>query len=192
MTGLGLHLFADDHGRAEARPALIRAALYPEDESVTTSLVEEHLLELDDVGFLRLYTSEGRDLLQLLHPTRVDRPTKSRIPEPPRERSRGFAAVGSGRVLRERVEASAEWAEWEAAQERGAAPPVRPLLLDAPPIGCPDHPNGRFADCGPCGTARRRHSAWLATARYSQQVDEYERSRRVTDEQADYYDEEPF
>lgn len=59
------------------------------------------------------------------------------------------------------------WREWEGEQETGVRGVKRPVLLDAPPIGCPDHPNGRFEECGPCGTARRRHDRWVAQEKYT-------------------------
>lgn len=76
-------------------------------------------------------------------------------------------------VQAESAERSGRWAGWEGTQEHKPQPPRRPLLLDAPPIGCPDHPHGRFANCGPCGTARRRHDKFLAQERYTQEVEEY-------------------
>ena len=54
--------------------------------------------------------------------------------------------------------------------------PRRPLLIDAPPLGCPEHPDGTFPDCGPCGTARRRHDRWVQQERYTQQVTDWERA----------------
>lgn len=115
-------------------------------------------------------------------------------------------AVGGGRAgasawaEREQEERAREWARWEQEQEHGQARvgrglPRRPLTLDAPPIGCPDHPNGRFADCGPCGTARRRHDKWMAEHRYQRQLEELEIDDDADDRYAEgfgYVDEEPF
>ena len=87
----------------------------------------------------------------------------------------------------EGAERASQWAEWAAEQER-TTPPRRPLLLDAPPIGCPDHPNGRIEDCGPCGTFRRRHDRWVAQQRYTEQVERFEAGQPPVD----YDPEEPF
>jgi hypothetical protein len=76
----------------------------------------------------------------------------------------------------EQGQRASQWAVWSDGQERKPVPPSRPLLMDAPPIGCPDHPNGRFNDCGPCGTARRRHDRWVAEARYGEKLTDYEQA----------------
>lgn len=175
LTGIGLWGIVDDEGRVELRPDLIAGLIYPGDPTMTPEVIETHLLELDDSGFLTLYQAHGRSWVQLTSPLLTQRPRPSEAPPPPHpETSGNFMAVGGvgarERRAREDAERASQWAEWEAAQERGPRPPARPLLLDAPPIGCPDHPNGRFADCGPCGTARRRHDRWVAQQRYTEQL----------------------
>jgi hypothetical protein len=179
-TALGLWLHTDGLGRREVVPELIAAAIYPGEAA--TELVIEHLLLLEESGFLDFYSTEDAEWLQLRRPLRVDsRLAWSNCPDPPvRERSRSFAAVGGAReragerVRAEQGERAGQWATWADEQERRTQPPKRPLLLDAPPIGCPDHPHGRYADCGPCGTARRRHDRWVQEARYGEQMTEYE------------------
>jgi len=182
-TAVGLWTTATDPlGRCELVPELIAAAIYP--GQAATDLVVDHLLMLADSGFLTIYPDGGAEWIALRRPLRVDaRLASSDAPEPPREHSRTFAAVGGAgeraraRVQAESAERESEWARWRAEQERGPARPKRPLLLDAPPIGCPDHPHGRFEDCGPCGTARRQHDRWLAQERHTQQMTEYEQSQ---------------
>lgn len=186
LTGMGLWGIADDEGRLELRPDLIAGSIYPGDPAMTADVIEEHLLELDDAGFLTIYTAAGRTLLELVSPLLTQRPTPSPLPPPARspdpENSGKFLAVGGAReraderVRAEAGERAGEWADWEREQEREAAP-RRPLLADAPPIGCPAHPNGRYEDCGPCGTARRRHDHWLSENRYAEQVARYEARR---------------
>lgn len=188
-TALGLWLNTDALGRREVVPELLAAAIYPGEAA--TELVIEHILALEESGFLTLYQEDGVEFLALRRPLKTDaRVAWSTCPEPPREASRTFAAVGgAGERARARVrdegdERARQWADWEAEQER-SRPPARPLLLDAPPIGCPDHPNGKFADCGPCGTARRRHDRWVAQQRYEEAVSRHEQTQ-VED------DDEPF
>lgn len=194
-TALGLWLTADGLGRMELVPELIAAAIYPGQAAV--ELVTTHILMLDECGFLMIYQSEGTDWIQLMRPLKVDaRLATSECPPPPdtctrmiREDSRTFAAVGGERrrareqAERESAQRASRWAQWEQEQER-TRKPERPLLLDAPPIGCPDHPNGRFKDCGPCGTGRRRHDRWLAQTRYDEALEAYEKET--------WHDEEPF
>ncbi len=174
-TALGLWLHTDGLGRRQLVPELIAAAIYPGEAA--TERVIEHLLMLEESGFLEMYTVDGEEWIALRRPLGLDaRLAWSYCPDPPiRERSRSFAAVGGARArARERMrdedrERAGEWAEWREEQERTPLPP-RPRLLDAPPIGCPDHPNGRFEDCGKCGTARRQHDRWLAQQRYEDQL----------------------
>lgn len=192
-TALGLWTRSTDvWGRRECDPELIAGELYPGRDS--TAMVEEHLLMLAESGFLVLYKAEGADWIQLLRPLKADtRGATDDCPPPPQERPRRSVAVGGAREraeerVREQVgERAGQWAEWEREQERTAGPPAMPLLLQAPPIGCPDHPDGRFADCGPCGTARRRHDRWVAQQRYTQQVTDYDEAHEG---QVD--DDEPF
>ena len=179
-TALGLWLHTDVDGRRALVPELIAGDLYP--GQAATELIVEHLLMLDESGFLTIYQAEGSDWIELARPLKADRRgASSECPPPPvRERPRTSMAVGgAGERARERVRAeegerASAWAEWAGEQERAARPPARPLLLDAPPIGCPDHPHGRFADCGPCGTARRRHDRWVAQQRYEEQLTTHE------------------
>lgn len=177
-TGMKLWGYVDDEGRTELRPDLIAAHVAPGRDA--TSMVEEHLVMLDDAGFLSMYEAAGTWWLQLARPLRTPRPMPSECPQEPSGR---FLAVGGAR---ERARAESEsrargWAEWEREQERSRLP-ARPLLIDAPAIGCPEHPNGRFADCGPCGTARRRHDRWVAQQRYDEALKDYERERIADDE----------
>lgn len=182
LTGMCLWGLVDDEGRSELRPDLIAGAAFPGDPAITASEIETWMLMLDEVGFLTIYTSGGVTWFQLRRPLVTQRPTESEHPAPPvPESSGGFVAMGgAGERARERVQAegaerSGAWAAWEARQE-GVAPPERPLLLDAPPIGCPEHPHNRFTlDCGACGTARRRHDLWLTEQRYAKRLERWER-----------------
>lgn len=187
-TAIGLWTRSTDvWGRRECDPELIAGELYPGRDS--TAMVEEHLLMLAECGFLTLYRAEGSDWIQLLRPLKADtRGAPDECPPPPQERPRRSMAVGGARKraeerVREHVaERAGQWAEWEHGQERTTQPPAMPLLLQAPPIGCPEHPDGRFADCGPCGTARRRHDKWVAQQRYTQQLAEHEAAAEDDDE----------
>ena len=183
LTGMCLWGMVDDEGRAELRPDLIAGAAFPGDPAVTASDVETWMLMLDEAGFLTIYTANGSTWFELRRPLVTQRPTESEHPPPPVPESSGeFVAMGGARErARERVRAEGDerasrWAAWADEQER-VAPPERPLLLDAPPIGCPEHPHNRFAlDCGACGTARRRHDLWVTEQRYLRRVEQYERS----------------
>ena len=57
-TAFGLWVHTDIDGRRELVPELIAGDLYP--GRAATDLVIEHLLMLDESGFLRIYQSGGR------------------------------------------------------------------------------------------------------------------------------------
>ncbi len=183
LTGMCLWGLVDDEGRSELRPELIAGAAFPGDPAITASEVETWMLMLDEAGFLTIYTVAGATWFALSRPLVTQRPTVSEHPAPPVPESSGafMAMGGAGERARERVQAEGAeraglWASWAAEQE-SVAPPERPLLLDAPPIGCPEHPHNRFTlDCGACGTARRRHDLWLTEQRYAKRVEQWERS----------------
>lgn len=190
LTAMGLWVHTDVFGRRRLIPELIAADLYP--GQPVTDMVTDHLLLLDEVGFLTIYRSEGVECIQLTRPLKADRRGATPdCPAPPRDRPWSSMAVGgageragAGEPVsasvraRERVQAEAnerarDWADWEERHEGAPVRPARPLLADAPPIGCPEHPNGRFANCGPCGTARRRHDKFVAETRYTEQLEKF-------------------
>lgn len=186
-TAIGLWMHTDIEGRRPLIPELIAGDVYP--GRAAAELVEEHLLLLAECGFLRIYRHGADEFIQLARPLRGDRRgAASDCPPPPQGVPGNSAAVGGARerararVLSENVASASRWAEWAGEQEQAPRPPQRPLLLDAPPIGCPDHPSGRFADCGPCGTARRRHDKWVAEARYGEQLIKHEEGQEGHDE----------
>lgn len=189
-TAMGLWLHTDVAGRRELVPELIAGDLYPGRDA--TAMVEEHILLLDEVGFLSIYAARGSHWISLTRPLRVDaRGARVDSPPPPWERllDPPRTSVAMGRE-RERARESAReraaervWAEDEARaaawaglrEERAAMPrPERPLLLDAPPIGCSEHPNGTQTSCGPCRTARHQRDEWLQRRIYEQRLGEWE------------------
>lgn len=195
-TALGLWIHTDPHGRCELIPELIAGAIYPGEAA--TDRVLEHVLMLAESGFLTMYqTDDGREWISLAAPLKADMrsvPPSQCPPPPDQDLSRHVVAVG-GAGARERARARARasvaqeqaarassWAAWD---ENPPQRPERPMLIDAPPLGCPEHPHGTFKDCGPCGTARRRHDRWVAQERYTDQLADYEEGQGPRD-----YDEE--
>lgn len=87
MLYLGLWNQADEHGRAQADPRLIKGQVFPFDDDLTDAHVAEMLKRLDDAGVAELYDFEGDPYLflpklarhQRLEPGKVP----SRHPAPP-------------------------------------------------------------------------------------------------------------
>ncbi|WP_221585570.1 hypothetical protein [Microbacterium sp. G2-8] len=181
-TAMGLWLHTDIAGRMELDPEVIAGMLYPGQDA--TELVIQHLLVLDETGFLTIYQASGREWIALMRPLKAD-PRGVRITTPPPPGSEPEEALhdlpwtsmavgragASGRArawerAREetRAEQAARAAAWAAVEsDRREMPdrPERPTLLDAPPIGCLDHPDGHSGACGPCRDARLRRDVWL-------------------------------
>ncbi len=165
LTEIGLRLYADDHGREKVNQRLMLARLYPLDESMTESTIDEHLLMLDDAGAIAVYGAGGDTFFSVTDWPKVDRPADSRFPPPPlannsrTDRDRFVA----GERERER-ESEREWGD-----ERGHA---RTDRESGPPDPfCPAHPEGTDDPCRPCGVRRLRRKKWddeqIAEARRS-------------------------
>lgn len=87
LTAAGLRMFADDEGRGLVRLRSMIAEMYEYDLSVTESVVEEHLLLLDDAGWLTLYQADGMSLFQIRYWPPVAHMRPSDLPPPPGYRS---------------------------------------------------------------------------------------------------------
>lgn len=212
LTAQELWMAVDDFGRMDADPYVVAVSCYP-GEAVPLGMIEEHLLELAETGFLSLYSAAGREWLQLTHPLMSQRPTASLCPPPPgrsgapedsgnfmaveRERAGARAREPWGREPSGPGEPQESWEAWRAQASQLPRPPRRPVLVGAPPIGCPDHPRGNFAACGPCGTAREQRAQWIAEQRYRAQVEDYEEqvhaasSHPVFRDEGQRFDDEP-
>ncbi len=192
LTAKGLWMAVDDFGHVMMRPELLAGRIYP-GEPVPPALIEVHVLEMAEAGFLQLYSAAGADWVELRNPLVTPRPTACNCPRPGApESSGGLMAVGGGSAGgRERwaSERGPTWvagpepddpepqsrASWEQQQEtrRPRRPPEVPLILRAGPIGCDEHPNNQQASCGPCGTAFTQHKLRLAELRYNEQLKEW-------------------
>ena len=88
LTFLGLiSAMADDHGRLPGVARLVRGAVYPFDEDISTAEVERHLVDLNDRHLIQRYQVNGAQFIHIrnwLRHQKVDKPSPSLIPEPPR------------------------------------------------------------------------------------------------------------
>lgn len=214
VTARALWLMADHDGRLRIDVDRLAAKLFPFDEpSVARDQVETHVLMLEDAGHLTTYATGEGEWLQLHRPVSEPDPAPPGpaptpgIPGPdstPSGREReGVRARESDRMsacesrARERVQAERDAATraWAARREqRGprAARPRRPASLDAPPMGCSEHPHGAPFPCGPCGSARREYDAFLDASRYETQLATWEFWNGSEDEEVLGDDGQPF
>lgn len=82
---VGLWTHCDDEGRAVDEPRIIKGALFPLDDDITSRDVDADLASLEGVGAIRRYVFEGKRYLVVCnwHHQKIDRPSKSRLPAPP-------------------------------------------------------------------------------------------------------------
>ncbi|WP_218823006.1 hypothetical protein [Microbacterium sp. Yaish 1] len=201
-TALGLRMLAGT-SPMRLRPESIAAQLYPTmSATAATELVILHVVMLEEAGHARTWADESGEWLVMLPlpseaptvpltapsapgPAFAPRPAFSPAGESERERERARARARE----RARARADAEAQEWATrwASQGPAQPvlsrPARPDLLNAPPIGCHEHPNGTTTvPCGPCGTAAAYRRQWLANRRYMEQLAIFEEQQETPDD----------
>jgi hypothetical protein len=87
LTFRALIVATDDYGRMDARPDMLKAALYPTRPEATPAKIEKWLAELVEEGCVRLYEVDGRRYLALpgweKHRGKQRRSAESRFPASP-------------------------------------------------------------------------------------------------------------
>ncbi len=86
LTMIGSLNYCDDEGRGIDSPHLIKAALYPLDDDVAPSVVDYHLLQMEDVGLVVRYREATKRYLAVTNweeHQRIDHPKPSLYPAPP-------------------------------------------------------------------------------------------------------------
>ena len=163
-TALGLRMHADDEGRENANTTLLWSSIWPLSTTVTPDDLTLHLLLLEEVGEIVLYTAGGQTYYQETFWPAIDRGTASRLPPPPESLATGLARDSrtARDLAREGFAAGGERREGGEAPGEGRSRVSREVPRS--PF-CPDHPEGTFEKCGPCGTARVRHDADKALLR---------------------------
>lgn len=167
--------------------SLIAATLDPDAPESARDLVETHLLVLEESGFLSMTKGDHSWWIVLSPP-----------PAPPAPRGGLKSSMAIGREEREEVsgerarqrarerlrrEDELATQRWTSEDDGQITRPKRPAVLDAPPIGCPDHPNGSVTGaCGPCGTQRERRVEYLARERYQEQLELFEKGQAFDDD----------
>ena len=99
---IGLISNADDEGKGEADPALLKSTLFPRDEKKRAADVKSALSEIARSTSTLFYSVEGKNYYVLTKwkvYQKLDRPTPSKIPNPPQDQSMG----GSGRYTQNQI-----------------------------------------------------------------------------------------
>lgn len=86
-TFAGLFTYMDDEGRARDETRLIKAELYPLDDSMTIKKLDQHLATIKAGGPLCYYKVAGQRLMHITswkEHQRINRPTVSKFPPCPK------------------------------------------------------------------------------------------------------------
>lgn len=157
-TLVALRMVAAPATRIPLDVATVAGLLWPgEEPSTAMDRAELHLLMLEESG--QITTGIGPDAAEWIH----------------------LDAAPFSPGVSESARASGRERAW--AGERGRAgeggppperPPARPWFMDAPPIGCPEHPRGSRFPCGACRTARLNHEMFMLQGRARAQLEAWE------------------
>jgi hypothetical protein len=206
LTLVGLQLLTHQVSPVPLDPEWLARQLFPAlPTSSTADRVVLDVLALEEAGCVVTWAQNGREWVALAAPPAG--PSEAPSPAPHTHSAAPsaapFSAVGEREREREqerrREQARARAREQMEAEERAQASrweqqysqtarkrPERPARLQAPPIGCPDHPHGSTDECGPCGTAWERRKTFLEMHRYEEQLALFEET------QWEGFDDKPF
>lgn len=154
-TAVGLRQHADDHGRETITDWMLRPSIWPGEQQMTEELLVDHLLQLDEVGYIGLYTVGAKTYYTLRQWPAVSHPAPSKHPAPPPDLFQKFAGSHPDDFS---AGERASGREGETSAERPAGIPPSPF--------CRAHqPAGTTRDCRHCGTARLAHEQWIREQR---------------------------
>ena len=154
---LGLLEYVDGHGRENANLSVLRETFFEFDDAVTQSDVATLLLELDEAGWLIVYQSGKRTLMEI-PPERmqwvshIEKRAEPLFPPPPESARRPPDSLWMPSGL-PRAEGKGGGSGYGAWMEDPDMPP---------PVGCHLHPHGfPLGNCGGCASARKIHEGYL-------------------------------
>ena len=155
LTAIGLRMHADDQGRETTTPRMLVASIWPVDPDMDEETIVDHLLALDDAGYIGIYDAGGRSYYALRDWPSVSHAAPSKHPPPPA----GLFRIRSGAS----PEDFSAW-EREGARERERATEwgeESPAGIPPSPFCRVHQPRGTERNCRHCGTARLAHEQWL-------------------------------
>lgn len=161
MTAIGLHFHADDQGRQTATTWQLKGSIWPGNPEITEDVLIEHMLTLEQAGYIDLYSDETRTYFSLTRWPRPNHPLPSKFPEPPADRRRPDGDQPADRSAGER-----------ASGER-AGEPERPDGIPPSPFCRMHRPAGSGGvPCIHCQDARLAYSVWEREQRAPTREDE--------------------
>lgn len=142
LTFLGLiSAMADDAGRCKGEVRLVKAAVWPLDDDVSTKAIASHLAQLARAKRIVLYDVEGARYIQIVNwkrHQRIDKPRPSELPAPPdgdgiipEDSASILGSIGDTSARDTEREVEGEWkrnGSEAATDDEPSAPPPAPLL----------------------------------------------------------------
>lgn len=185
LTWIGLWTHCDDYGRCRDNVKLIKAAVWPQD-SISLREIEDDLDALIKHGVLFRYHANEKNYLQVTAWTehqKVDRPSKSNLPEPPAQDTRETLASPRETLA---VEGNGK----EQGKEGTRAHAGERAIGEPPPPKCDQHQdNPDPPPCGRCKDARQARDTWdqqaaraKAQAQHTRAIQQAEANQLVVQE----------
>jgi hypothetical protein len=129
----------DDYGRADARPAMVKAACFPVKKAVTEEMCEQLLIELGASGLVLLYIVDGKPYLQLQKWDNKPRASASNFPAPADGCAQTYTHADNPRTLLPvTVTGTGTETATETETETPAKPAARKRAAPTAGIPCPD------------------------------------------------------
>lgn len=182
LTLVGLQMLAHRMSPVRLEPTWLSQQLYPSlPTAAAVDRVVTDVLVLEAAGCVVTWADAEYEWVALASPT-VPPSAAPFSPAGEREREREQESRREQARARAREQMQAEEREQASRWEQQYSQPTRkrperPARLQAPPIGCPDHPHGSTDECGPCGTAWERRKTFLEMHRYEEQLAMFEETQ---------------
>lgn len=154
VTAFGLHFHADDEGRQTLTTWQIKGKIWPGNPEITEDTIIEHILMLEEAGYLITYYVGDRAYFQLTRWPRPNHPLKSAFPPPPADRRRTASDARAGRSAWEGEGEGEPREARERPRERPAGDPPSPFCRAHQPAGSGGVP------CIHCQDARLAYQVW--------------------------------
>ena len=153
-TAVGLRMLADDHGRGTCTDWMVRPELYRGRPEVTEDTLVDHMLRLDDLNYIGIYSAGDRTFYAMRTWPAVSHPAASKFPPPPLEIIQRFAISP--------LEDNSAWERGRAGEGDESDRGTTSDTSSGPPSPfCRVHqPRGTREDCRHCGTARLAAKQW--------------------------------
>lgn len=103
LVFIGLFSLADDEGRGRCNPVYLKSTLFPYDESIRSADIDKTLSEISSNMSVFFYSCDGSNYYSLYNWNywqKIDRPTKSKLPQYDKDTMKLLFAENSSNIRR--------------------------------------------------------------------------------------------